>query len=130
MAYLDAVQDADSYWDARHREQEAQEAAEIQMEQEFIAAVRKGDMHARAEFGHQVTERVTGSDGKPRIIKRTATVGECLQDACDYGDEWLTPVFQVLADAAKGQDVQRAAADLVRELARTYASHHAEASHD
>lgn len=136
MAHIDAIEDADSYFDKLAKENEAQAAAERLMAIEFMAACGKCDANALADFVPTVTDwdlirayPVAIGDMKPQ---RRQTLTEVMQDSLDYRNgPALSELMQLLLNVAFGKDLDKQrtlASNLLCDMASKYAEMNAEAS--
>ena len=107
MSYsTDPVQDADRHYGALHAQQDAQEHAESQAADDFMAACRKCDANAVAAFAGQTTDwnaaRLSGFLGTPRPMRKQP-LSEVMADALD--DSSRCELMQLVLNVAFGNDL-------------------------
>lgn len=90
--------------------------------QEFIHAALR-DVTLFAYFAPKVTDHSNPADsGKINKPKRFQRVSECMAGSLDYtGGPSSVELMQMLADAARGEDIRPAALNLVKRMAATWA---------
>lgn len=121
----DPVADADSYTSKLARLNDAYQAAEIAMIDDFMKLALAGDMNAPATFAPMVGEFI---NGRWTAAVRYPTIAECMLDALGYGSgpcvADLMVIFSSLARFTVGgvTTAPLAARKLLRRMAETYAS--------
>lgn len=128
MSYsTDPVRDASRHMDAQWETAHDRRMAELRHAEEFTRDFLSGSMKAASVTGETRNDYRHSKTGALTITQRAATVGEVIFDAMDHvrgpdHDE----VFELLARAAKGEDVGADAREVIARLAAVYAWHRLE----
>lgn len=126
MAYLDAVQDADRHTAAIGRHTDAAARAERLMADEFLAAVRAGNVSAPALFAVRVPDRTTPKMVNGQHLKRNQTIAEVMESSLDYGSgPQMAEVMALLCKVSSGEIQTAAARELLGRMAEAFAGQNA-----
>lgn len=131
MTYsTDPVADAAAYYEPLYAAAEAQSKAESDMANDFLAACRKCDANAMADFAPMVNDwdastRQPRAAGTP-MPKKFQTLAEVLEESLDYGSgPSKAELMQLLLNVAYSADVVNAPAQaraLIERMAGTFAT--------
>jgi hypothetical protein len=126
MSYsADPVLDAERHYDSIDRERAEREREEDALSAAFLAAAKRGDMHAFAPYAGRTTDWDNKLPGGG-YGTRAQTVGEVMWDTLDGPRGQITHMaMKVLCAAAQGALLQGDAAELIEQMARVFAQQNA-----
>ena len=103
-------------------EQAARQAQERSLAEQFMAAAKRGDMAAWAQFAPLTTDWKVRTDTGDKNAKRPQLVGEVLADSLQYKAPAMSDVMGLLCAVARGEDQTLTAQLLLTQMAHTWAA--------
>jgi hypothetical protein len=125
LNHLTPSLDAARHDERRFAETDNRQAAERDLAEQFMAAAKRGDMAAWAQFAGLTTDWKVRTATGDKNAKRPQLVGEVLADSLQYDAPSISEVMGLLCAVSRGDDQTTMAQMLLTRMARTWAAQNA-----